>query len=211
MGTQKLVERLEGLRKSEVGQIVRARMEEFRNLGKMGNPDWFSEMCFCTLTANSKAKLGIKIQQELGPKGFQSLPGVELRKKLKEAGHRHPNKRSQYIVEAREYRKIKDIVRKIGDSQLAREWLVKNVKGLGYKEASHFLRNVGFDDLAILDRHVLRVIQECGIIDVIPKTLTKKRYFEIEDKLRKFAQQMHLPLGELDLYLWYIKTKEVLK
>lgn len=211
MNPQKLIEKLKGMRKSEVGQMVRVRMEEFKKLGNRGNPDWFSEMCFCTLTANSKAKLGIKIQRELGSKGFQSLPYVELRQKLKAAGHRHPNKRSQYITEAREYRNIKDIVRKIGDSQLAREWLVKNVKGLGYKEASHFLRNVGFDDLAILDRHVLRVIHEYGIIDAIPKTLTKKRYFEIEDKLRKFAQRLHLPLGELDLYLWYIKTNEILK
>jgi len=36
------------------------------------------------------------------------------------------------------------------------EWLVKNLTGLGYKEAGHFLRNIGSGKIAILDRHILR-------------------------------------------------------
>lgn len=211
MGTKNLIERLEELRNSSVGEAVRARMDEFRNVGCGGNRGWFSEMCFCTLTANSKAKLGIKIQRDLGPTGFLSLPLDDLRSRLKEAGHRFANTRSKFIVEAREHGNIKDKVEKIGDAAMTREWLVKNVKGLGYKEASHFLRNVGFNELAILDRHVLRVMHDYGMIDEIPRTLTRKKYLEIEEKLKKFAEQVNLPLGELDLYLWYIKAGEVLK
>lgn len=98
-----------------------------------------------------------------------------------------------------------------GDERKAREWLVKNVEGIGWKEASHFLRNVGFGGVAILDRHVLRVLHEHGLIGEIPKSLPRGRYLEIEEKIEKLARKLDLSLGELDLYLWYMKTGEILK
>ena len=79
MAEQKLIEHLGRLMKAEVGRTVRGRMEEFRRLGTGGNSEWFSETCFCILTANSRAKLGIAIQQELGPSGFLSLPAEVLK------------------------------------------------------------------------------------------------------------------------------------
>jgi N-glycosylase/DNA lyase len=211
MYAQRLVEHLSWLRKSEVAEAVRRRMDDFRNLGAKGNEDWFSEMCFCILTADSRAKMGMRIQEELGPRGFLSMPVSELRRRLKEAGHRFPNARSQFIVEARKFRGVKDIISNLGDARLSREWLVENVRGLGYKEASHFLRNVGFDCLAILDRHVLTVACEYGMIKSAPPTLTRKRYLETEGVLLNLAERLKLSAGELDLYLWYMKTGEVLK
>ena len=134
----------------------------------------------------------------------------ELREKLRSFGHRFYSKRAEYIVEARRYAEsLKKIVTDLGEF-LAREWLVKNVKGIGYKEASHFLRNVGYFNLAILDRHILSVLSEHGIIEK-PKTLTRRRYLEIEGKMRDLAEKVDLSLGELDLYLWYMKTGKVLK
>ncbi len=82
---------------------------------------------------------------------------------------------------------------------------------MGYKESSHFLRNVGFSDVAILDRHVLSVLHEHGLIDGVPRPPTRGRYLEIERKLEELAGKLGLTLGELDLYLWYSKTGEVLK
>ncbi len=111
----------------------------------------------------------------------------------------------------RKFRNIKEIINRIGGAKQAREWLVKNVKGIGYKEASHFLRNVGFDDVAILDRHVLSVLCEYELIDEVPHSLTRGRYLGIEEKLVGLAEKLGLTLGELDLYLWYLKTGEVLK
>src|SRR5438034_9606199 len=81
-----------------------------------------------------------------------------------------------------------------------REWLVENVKGLGYKEASHFLRNIGLGEgFAILDRHILRNLDRLGVITEIPVSITKKRYLEIEEKLRRFATEIGIPLADLDL------------
>jgi len=205
------VGRVNELRRGKVGKLVARRIREFKGLGRKGNEEWFSELCFCILTANSTARLGTKIQRELGSEGFLTLPFEELRHRLKVAGHRFPNTRARFTVEARRFRNIKDIIERFTDVRQAREWLVENVKGVGYKESSHFLRNVGFNDVAILDRHVLSVLREHGLIDGVPGSLTRGRYLEIERKLEELARKLKLTLGELDLYLWYSKTGEVLK
>jgi len=199
------------LKAGEVGKIVARRIREFEELGRRGNAEWFAELSFCILTANSSAKLGMKIQRELGAGGVLTLPLEELRRRLRMTGHRFWEQRASFIVEARRFSNIKDIIMEFGDVQKAREWLVKNVKGVGWKESSHFLRNVGFNDVTILDRHVLSVLHEHGLIDEVPRSLTRGRYLEIEGKLEDLARKLGLTLGELDLYLWYLKTGVVLK
>ena len=91
-----------------------------------------------------------------------------------------------------------------------REWLVKNVKGIGYKETSHFLRNIGFDDFAIIDFHIIDILAKYDLIEK-PKALTRKKYLEIEKILKKIAEKSGLNLAELDLYLWYMETGKILK
>jgi N-glycosylase/DNA lyase len=198
-----LLESIEALRKNpEVRTLVDARMAEFRGPCK----DLFSELCFCILTANFSAEGGIRIQQELCD-GFLSLTEDELRRNLKECGYRFPNTRARYIAEAREHAgSLKDL----GNASDAREWLVRNVKGLGYKEASHFLRNIGYGDVAIVDFHVVDLLVRHGLIEK-PRAMTKKRYMEVESLLRGIAEKVNLSLAELDLYLWYLETGKVLK
>ena len=201
---------IEKQKSSEVGELVAKRMREFKDVRKKGNEIWFSELCFCILTANSTAKLGLKIQGELGD-GFMTLPVGELTRRLKGLGHRFYNKRAEFIVSARRYSRIKDIITEFPGTQQAREWLVENVYGIGWKEASHFLRNVGYDDVAILDRHILALLQENGIIKEAPKTLTRRRYLEIEELFKDLAKKVDLSPAELDLYMWCMKTSCVLK
>ena len=93
----------------------------------------------------------------------------------------------------------------------AREWVAVNIKGLGYKEASHFLRNVGYFDLAILDRHILAVMKDYGLIDSIPSSLSRKKYLEIEKKFFELSELTSIKPGILDFYLWYMRTGKVLK
>ena len=93
-----------------------------------------------------------------------------------------------------------------------REWLVENVYGYGYKEAAHFLRNIGFyEDIAILDRHILKNLAKLKVIDEVPKSLTKKKYFEIEEKMRSFCNETGISMEELDLILWSQETGEIFK
>ena len=107
---------------------------------------------------------------------------------------------------------LRSILGKINDGYQAREWLVRNVKGIGYKEAGHFMRNIGFDqDLAILDRHILRNLKKLRVIDGVPDTLTKRQYLATEGKMKEFSEAVGIPMSHLDFVLWYKETGEILK
>ncbi len=205
----KLVNKVKGAAAS-IGPLVSSRMETFRQLGNSPSEEIFKELCFCILTANYSAEGGIRIQNVIGD-GFLTLPEDELADKLRRLGHRFPKTRAHYIVLARKFsHNLKEILAKFPDGKSARDWLVKNVKGLGMKEASHFLRNIGYNDVAIIDFHIVDLLVKEGLIER-PKTLTKKRYLEIERILERIAKQLGLGLGELDLHLWYLETGKVLK
>ena len=208
---EKIVKRIKGV-KGRKQDVVNSRLGEFRRLGKKESADLFNELCFCLLTANFNAERAIKIQQEIGG-GFISLPEKKLAKKLKELGYRYPNTRAKYIVEARKHAgSLKDTIKSFSSEEEARHWLAENVKGLGYKEASHFLRNIGFKNLAIIDFHIADILVEHGLIQK-PKSraLSRKKYLEIEKVLGKIAAKAGMNLAELDLYLWCAETGKVLK
>ena len=193
----------------KVEGVVKNRMGEFERIGKDEN-SLFKEMCYCVLTANFTAEGGIRMQQTIGD-GFTSLSEGELAKKLKALKHRFPNTRASYIAENRHLCGfLLETLRGFKDGKAAREWLVGNVKGFSYKEASHFLRNAGFKDVAIIDRHILKFFENKDLIEV-PKTLTKRKYLELEQLLSTIADKLRITLAELDLYLWYIMTGKVLK
>ncbi len=202
-----MIEQIKQLRE-EIGDVVEARLREFEAMRNEDEERIFQELAFCILTANSSAKMGLKAQEAIED-GFVHHPEEKLREELKKLGYRFWNVRAKYIVQARwiiaEIKSLFDI----SESE-ARDYLVKNVKGLGMKEASHFLRNTGAKDLAIVDRHILRALSDAGLIQM-PKTLTRRRYLEIEEVERWIAQELGMNLAELDLYIWYIKTGEVLK
>lgn len=206
-----LVSQIHALAAGPVSVQVESRVREFAFVHSSGNDVWFSELCFCILTANSSARLGMKIQETLGADGFLNLTRDEIAIRLRELGHRYSERRARFIVEARDFRNIKDIVTRIDDEKRAREWLADSVLGLGYKESSHFLRNVGYNDVAILDRHILRIMRDYAIIEEIPKALSKRMYVEYEKRLSNLAIQVGMTLSRLDLYLWYMKTGTVLK
>jgi len=193
---------LESYKKSK--SQIKARLKDFEN-----NKDYFYELCFCLLTPQSSAKRADVCIQELKQLDFKNKdinPVKILEKKI-----RFHNNKSNYLNEAKNnYKEIEKALNNIKDSKELREFLVKNIKGYGYKEASHFLRNIGFKDYAIIDFHIVDILANYGLIEK-PKTLTPKKYLEIENVLRKLAQKTNTSLGELDLYLWYNETGKVLK
>jgi len=204
-----LIEKIQKLKKAKISEKINQRINKFKDINRNSNDELFKELCFCILTANYNAEKTIKIQNEIG-RCFLTDSQEELSKKLREYGHRFPNNRAEYIVESK---KFKDQLNKIiqhHDEKTIREWLVKNIKGLGYKEASHFLRNIGFDDYAIIDFHIIDLLVKHNIIEK-PKYISKKRYLGIEGILKNIARQTNLTLAELDLYLWYMETGKILK
>jgi len=205
-----LIEAVEKLKDSKVRTLIDARIKEFKAAGRKLDHDIFCELCFCIMTANFNAERSIQIQNEI-KRGFCDLPAEELAERLRELGHRFPEARTKYIIEARKHLdSLKGIMERIEDEQQLRDWFAKNIKGLGYKEASHFLRNIGYENVAIIDFHIIDVLVRHDIIER-PKTLTPKKYLEIEMALKGLASKLNLSLAELDLYLWYMETGKVLK
>ena len=206
----KLAEKIRELKKGEIRRIVDTRLEEFKNFQNKSPEELFIELCFCITTANCAAESCIRIQQTMGDE-YNTLSEEKLSARLKELGYRFPNKRAAYITEARKHKEaLAEMIRSGSGDKEIRDWLVKNVLGLGYKEASHFLRNIGYTDLAIIDFHIVDILTDHGIIEK-PKTLSKNKYMEIEQALRKLANETDQTLSELDLYLWYLETGKVLK
>ena len=145
---------------------------------------------------------------------------AEMTKALKKAGaHRFPVERPGYIVVARNFLRdhcglrLREQLQSFSNPIERRDWLAqeKGIKGLGYKEASHFLRNIGLKGHAILDKHVMRCLSDLEIVENSRPPTTRGRYLEIEERLRKLALEVQVDFDELDLVLWSMKTGEVLK
>jgi N-glycosylase/DNA lyase len=209
-----LFDKINQLQNSSIKQIIDKRLSEFKGFENKDGDEWFSELCFCLLTANSRASSAIRIQNQIGAKGFIHSPQENIVQVIKMNKHRFHNNKGKFIVTARKFVNIKAIIKKVagerGEKE-AREFLVENVKGLGYKEASHFMRNVGYTNLAILDRHILNLMVENNYLETKPKILSKKTYLEIESKFNELAKDIKMSPAELDLYMWYMKTGQVLK
>jgi N-glycosylase/DNA lyase len=197
---------------------IACRLREFsRCLPEKNDKEIFSELAFCLLTPQSKAQCCWDAIRAINSQNLL-LRGTEeaIRGKLNRV--RFHNKKAQYLVSARELfqrsgrLKIKTALSIFPDAQACREWLVKNVRGLGYKEASHFLRNIGLGrNIAILDRHILRNLVQFHVIQKIPASLGRAKYLEIEQKMAEFAYEIQIPLAHLDLLLWYKETGEIFK
>jgi len=203
-----LILKINELKKSKINSLIEKRAKEFISF-KRTNNNLFSELCFCTLTANYNAEKAIVIQKKIG-NGFISFSEEKLKEKLKELGYRYPNKRAEYILVNRQYYPHLSKILKEHSGETLREWIVKHIKGLGFKEASHFLRNIGYPNYAIIDFHIVDLLEKEKLI-TRPKNLSSENYIKIEKVLSKLGTKVNLNLAELDLYLWYLETGKVLK
>jgi len=201
MEIEKVIEDL----KQKIGGNVKNGLKVFEKNRNLSKEEKFIELCFCILVANSSMEKTFKIWKAIG-NDFLNLSKKQLSKRLKELGYRFYNKRAEYIVEARnKVDSLEEILKSDNEIEI-REKLVENFKGIGWKEASHFLRNLGYKNFAIIDRHVLKTLKEFGVIEKIPKYLNKKTYLEIENKLRELANKLKISLAELDFYLFYLSS-----
>ncbi|MFH1406806.1 MAG: N-glycosylase/DNA lyase [Candidatus Omnitrophota bacterium] len=195
-----------------------SRLNEFKRLGLKGSDkDIFTELCFCILTPQSKAKLCWDAICALKKNGWLFKGCVRRIRKYLYAV-RFKNKKAVYIVNARKLFKrcgkicIKQRLVKLKGACERREWLVKNIVGIGYKEASHFLRNTGDGEkIAILDRHILKNLNKFGVIKEIPSRVGRAKYLKIEKNMMRFAKKLNIPASHLDLLFWSQETGEVFK
>jgi N-glycosylase/DNA lyase len=197
---------------------IKAKLGEFSRLRETASDErFFEELVFCIFTAGASAKMGLRSVERVRP---VVMTGSKRRiQNALRRSHRFPNTRGEFVYQTREYLtrycglKLRDLLASFSDREQLRDFFAANpaVRGLGYKEASHFLRNVGVQGYAILDKHVLGRLAEMGAIDSPKPPSNKRRYLELEAKMISFAEKVDIDFDELDLLLWYTKTGEILK
>ncbi len=190
---------------------IRRRLKEFSSVPEN---KYFYELLYCLLTPQSKAVHAAKVQHlfeacnykhaEINPESFLLRKEHYIRFHITKA---------QRIGEMKKmYSAIHTVVTGTITASEKREWLANNVKGLSYKEATHFLRNIGKNEgLTILDRHILKNLNYHGVIRSVPSVITRKRYFQIEKKFLAFAAAVGISADELDLLFWSKEAGEILK
>jgi N-glycosylase/DNA lyase len=206
-----LISEINQLRQNkEISKKILLTLDSFNQYKETAsNEGLFSELCYCILTANCHAQSCITLQNTF-PYDFSKATEKQIKNHLIKHHYRFPNIRTKYIIDAQNHiNDLQNILNKYHGLKL-RIWFVNNISGLGMKEASHFLRNIGYKDYAIIDTHILTLLQKHRIIKK-PKTITKNIYLHIEKQLDVLAQETGLNLAALDLYLWFIQTGMILK
>jgi N-glycosylase/DNA lyase len=211
------IERMRATHRARRAEI-QARLAEFAVIWQQASDArLWEELVFCIFTAGASARMGLRsiaAVRRLLARGTHeeltdALTGV----------HRYPRARSGYIVVTREHLRadcglrLRARLQSFSDPLARRDWLARthSIKGLGYKEASHFLRNIGLRGYAILDKHILRSLAELGVLAAPAPPTTRARYLATEEALRRFARDARIDFDELDLVLWSMKTGEILK
>lgn len=199
-------------------RAIEQRLAEFRAVPGRGDAAVFEELCFCILTAGSSARMGLRTIEALRDLLHE---GSEAELQQRAAAHRvrFSRLRPSYIYHTREHLRttcgleLRRVLDAFACPQERRDFLAANrdIKGLGYKEASHFLRNIGYRGYAILDKHIVNSLRELGVIGPRLKPATRKGYLAIERKLIGFADKIGIDMDHLDLLLWSRKTGEILK
>lgn len=197
---------------------IRRRLKEFDAIGRHGSDlNLLEEMVFCFFTGGCSARMGLNSLEAVKPillTGGQAELAGALR-----GVHRYPNARARYVIASRDFLReeyglrLRKKLHSFECSLERRDWLVreKGIKGLGYKEASHYLRNIGFKGYAILDKHVLNCLAELKIVDDPKPPNTRSKYLMVEQKLKKLTELTRIDFDELDLVLWSMKTGVILK
>jgi N-glycosylase/DNA lyase len=188
------------------------------------------ELCFCILSANVRYELASSALRHLIKKNLLAVEWIKKEKRsnniiknelsephflpLKTNGelrkYRYPRKRATQIVKAAKTiysgkRTIKKILHESKSDIETRQFFVRKIAGLGIKEASHFLRNIGYShSLAIIDVHILSFLQRLRLVRFDKKhTVTNKIYLTLERIMRHFAKFHNLVLSVLDLAIWH--------
>jgi N-glycosylase/DNA lyase len=100
---------------------------------------------------------------------------------------------------------IKRLLNKTNSSIEARDLFVSICSGIGYKQASMFLRNIGFGyDLAIIDTHIIDYLKLVNVIPLYMNVRSKSVYSKIENLYSEYAQSKQFDIKKLDVAIWNV-------
>ena len=199
---------------------IRARLTEFDQVwNSKSDARLWEEMVYCIFTAGASASSGMIAVNAVKPLLETGSRTAITRALKKPPAYRFHNVRAEHVVATRKFlrtnfsMRLRDQLESLGSPAARRDWLARTpgIKGLGYKEASHFLRNIGFKGYGILDKHIIRCLAELGVLDSAKPPTTRARYLASESLMKDFANEIGINFDELDLALWSMKTGKILK
>jgi len=203
---------------------IEERLKTFHEL--RGADDWrlFKELTFVILTSRSGAEKSWEAAEKLEGLGLlRDGSRAEIAEVLQEFDIQYEENKADYIVRNREDLsqptlkdpsgdlKLKDRIDP-EDARKTREQLVENLHGIGWKGASHFLRNIGYgDEFAIVSAYIAKKLHHLGFLDNPEPPADREGYLKAERKLEHLAEEIEIDVQELDLLLWSTETGEVFK
>ncbi len=199
---------------------IKERLADFAAVWRRGeDEELFAEMAFCLCAVQTgAARCDAAVRSLQADNLLLAGSSREVARALVAHGVRFHWTKGERIVRARQqfFDPAPTLRRRLEaratEAQDLRDWLQEQVVGLGWKEASHYLRNIGLGhELAILDRHILRNLRRLGVIDAVPASLSRAKYLEIEAAMGRFCGDIGVPMAHLDLLLWARETGYVLK
>ncbi len=187
--------------------------ERIRTFQQLPVDRYFYEMCFCICTPQSKARAAWQVQVQLERLDFLNadIDPVPL---LRDPHHYirfHRQKAERLLWLKQHWEEVLTIITREEPVKVKRYALVQHVKGIGWKEASHFLRNIGYTNLAILDRHIVRQLADFHLLAVPRIPRGRREYEQMEALFCDFAAALRISPAHLDLFLWYTRTGQILK
>lgn len=203
------VEKIKALHNASLIEIQN-RLKEF---SEIKGEQIFYELCYCLCTPQSKAENAFKVQKILEKQNYL-YNEIDLLGTLfnKDNYIRFHNQKAKWIELAKSsFQDILAILNLKIDNSSKRILLKNLILGFGMKESSHFMRNIGYRGMGIMDRHIINCMIEAGALENEIKLGSEKKYLEIEKKFQIFAEYLEIDFDELDLTLWSLKAGKILK
>lgn len=169
---------------------------------------WF-ELAFCIVSSQERTRNAKFAAEVLAEKYDDLLKCSDTLAAVKSAfseryiSLRFQNRKSEHLASSwkkfqMDCQVLVDIDTAFETASEARRYLTQNFLGIGPKQASMLLRNVGWgEDLAIIDSHISRISWL-----ILPDRSPTETYDSLESKLRTFARERSIKLEELDVILW---------
>lgn len=103
-------------------------------------------------------------------------------------------------------RSVREFLDDAQDAREARRRLASELPGLGPKQASLFLRNIGYaTHVAVLDVHVLTYMCWVGLTEEIVKSIsTVRKYEKLEDSFIEYSYSFGYTPDHFDLAVWVV-------
>lgn len=203
-------------------ETIRARLAGssgiLDHVGEDNKEEIFYMLCFVLLVPQSKQVLAEQAEKILRSKDFYEYPlSKEELAIIFKGKARFQNTKARRVHQARHVFLTTDFWPTLKDKFNAyrastgkardrillqtRVWLDSKIDGMGFKLASHFMRNIGMRGLAILDSHVRDAMFHRYGIGNPGDQLSNSEYYAIETKVKEHAIKVGITLDELDLLL----------